>query len=75
MPREIELTITGMTCDHCVRTVTRALQSGPGVLDAKVNYTTGRARVTLEDARTPDLDSLVSLVEEEGYEAQPVLGA
>ena len=31
MAKTIELNITGMTCDHCVRSVTNALKRSPGV--------------------------------------------
>ena len=32
--KRVELPIEGMTCDHCVRTVTGALESVPGVRSA-----------------------------------------
>ena len=39
----IELPIEGMTCDHCVRTVTDALAKVPGVRSAKVSLNERKA--------------------------------
>jgi copper chaperone CopZ len=43
------LQITGMTCDHCVRTVENSLNALPGV-KARVSYVQGQAR--FKDAHT-----------------------
>jgi copper chaperone len=64
----VQLTITGMTCDHCVNAVTGALQGVPGVKEAKVSLDEKSAVVT-GDAVDPA--ALVAAVEEEGYEAVP----
>ena len=60
----IELDVEGMSCNHCVMAVTKALRAVPGVktLDVRV----GHARVEAEDA-TPR-QQLVSAIEEEGFE-------
>jgi copper chaperone CopZ len=41
------LTISGMSCDHCVRRVTRALAAVPGVTVTDVQV--GRARIETSD--------------------------
>jgi copper chaperone len=64
----VQLTITGMTCDHCVNAVTGALQGVPGVTEARVSLDEKLAVVT-GDAVDPA--ALVAAVEEEGYEAVP----
>lgn len=61
------LNITGMTCENCVRFVTQALNSVPGVQSAKVSLAENRAIVEHEGAET---NALISAVQEEGYEAQ-----
>ncbi len=66
MAQTIELTITGMTCDHCVNAVTGALKQVPGVQDAVVSLAEKSARVTGEGL---DAGRLVEAVKEEGYEA------
>jgi len=41
----IELNVQGMTCGGCVKHVTKALQSVPGVNQVSVDLASGRARV------------------------------
>ena len=63
------LKIQGMTCQHCVRSVTQALESQEGVARAEVDLQAGRAQVEYDDARvTPR--ALAHAVAEEGYEAE-----
>jgi copper chaperone len=66
MAQTIELTITGMTCDHCVNAVTGALKGVPGVDEAVVSLAEKSAKVTGKDL---DPAKLVAAVKEEGYEA------
>jgi copper chaperone len=66
MATTIELDITGMTCDHCVRSVTNALKDVPGVSDAVVSLDDKQATVTAESV---DIEALIAAVEEEGYTA------
>lgn len=66
MAQTIELSITGMTCDHCVNSVTGALKDVEGVKDAVVSLDEKRATVTAESV---DIAALIAAVEEEGYEA------
>lgn len=66
MARTIELDVTGMTCDHCVRSVTNALKDVPGVADAIVSLEDKRATVTADEV---DVAKLIEAVEEEGYAA------
>ena len=61
----MDLQVTGMTCEHCVNAVTRALQSVPGVEKVAVNLAGGRARV--EGAADPK--ALVKALDDQGYEA------
>ncbi len=60
------LKIQGMTCNHCVLRVTKALKAVPGVQDAQVNLQKGEAVVTYDDAKTA-ADKLSSAVAEAGY--------
>ena len=52
------LPIAGMTCDHCVATVQKALESVPGVESARVDLAKGRAEV-VGDANESDLSAAV----------------
>ncbi|MEJ2887066.1 heavy metal translocating P-type ATPase [Actinomycetospora aeridis] len=62
----VELAITGMTCASCAARIERRLNKLDGVT-AEVNYATGTASVTHEDA--VDVDGLVTTVEHLGYGA------
>ncbi len=64
MPRTI-LTIEGMTCDHCVQAVGKALASLPGVVEAQVSLPLKQATITYEGEL--DLEATQKAVEEEGY--------
>lgn len=46
-----KLKINGMSCQHCVRTVTDALTELPGVRRAKVNLRKGEAVVHFDAVR------------------------
>jgi len=61
-----KIPIAGMSCDHCVRTVSQALSSVPGVESAKVDLPGARAEVTVEPSRA-DLETLRTAVEAAGY--------
>jgi copper chaperone CopZ len=63
---ELNLTIGGMNCDHCVRHVTRALASVPGVTVKQV--TMGHA--TVEYNGQPEMiPAMVAAVQDAGYRA------
>jgi len=66
MPSTIKLSVTGMTCDHCVQSVTNALKEIPGVSNAVVSLDEKKATVTGDGV---DTAKLIAAVEEEGYEA------
>jgi copper chaperone len=59
-------TVTGMTCGHCVASVTEEVQEIPGVQEVDVVLETGTLTVTGET----DLDdtSVRHAVEEAGYQ-------
>jgi len=63
----IDLGVGKMTCDDCVRTVTDALESVPGVQAAEVSLERRSARVTVD----PPVESerLTAAVRASGYNA------
>lgn len=60
----INLKITGMTCEHCVRAVTKALEGVSGVEKADVTLTPGEAVVHGQASAA----ALIAAVKEEGYD-------
>ena len=62
------LTVTGMSCGHCVSHVKSALEGVEGVTTAEVSLEEGQADLTLS-AEVGD-DALVAAVEAAGYQAE-----
>ena len=60
------LKIDGMSCEHCVKAATNALQAVAGVTSAKVSLKDKSAIVDHEDAVT--LEALKAAVVDAGYE-------
>ena len=58
-------TVTGMTCGHCVASVTEEVSELPGVSDVQVDLASGRVTVT-SDAPL-GADQVRTAVEEAGY--------
>jgi copper chaperone len=58
-------TVTGMTCEHCVASVTEEVQELPGVERVAVSLAAGSLEVTSN--RPLDEDAVRGAVEEAGY--------
>ena len=64
----LTLSISGMTCGHCVASVRRALEAVPGV--AVENVRIGSAELHLSDTETAATTSAaLAAVQEAGYDA------
>ena len=61
-----ELTVVGMTCGHCVASVTEELSAVPGVTDVVVVLETGA--VTVTSAAPLDPAAVRAAVDEAGYD-------
>jgi copper chaperone len=62
----LKLKVEGMTCNHCVMAVKKALLKVPGVEKAEVSLEKGEALVE----GVADPRALIRAVEEEGYKAE-----
>jgi len=73
----VEIPITGMTCEGCVRGVTARLSREPGVEECEIDLDPGRARLRVDLQKT-SRESLEEAVREAGYgagaAAQPPVG-
>lgn len=58
--------VDGMTCSHCVGSVTDQLNQLPGVTGVDVDLTSGQ--VTVESDGTVDDTAVTAAVQEAGYE-------
>ncbi|GAA4839790.1 heavy-metal-associated domain-containing protein [Saccharopolyspora rosea] len=59
-------TVTGMTCEHCARSVTEEISAISGVSDVSVELSTGD--VTVTSSAPIDESDIRAAVEEAGYE-------
>ena len=64
----LEIKITGMSCQHCVRAVRTALESVPGVSEVEVDLEGATARIAGEASQA----DLIHAIQEAGYHAEPV---
>lgn len=67
------LKVTGMTCGHCVRSVSEAIGTLDGVQSADVQLESGRATVLYDEEKVSPRD-MVGAVLEEGYTAEEIQG-
>ncbi|AHF07548.1 heavy metal translocating P-type ATPase [Desulfitobacterium metallireducens] len=65
--QSVELKVLGMTCEHCVRRVTKALESLPGIEKVEVSLAEEKARFNWDSSLT-DRRSIHHAIEEAGYE-------
>jgi copper chaperone CopZ len=66
MSQTTEYTVTGMTCAHCVASVTEEIQEIAGVTDVAVDLASGGVRVT--STHPLATSEVTSAVEEAGYQ-------
>jgi copper chaperone len=63
---QLNLTIEGMSCEHCVRAVKNRLTATPGVSVDEVVI--GSARLRFDPAKT-NVDAIEEAIADEGYTA------
>lgn len=67
--RTLQLRVEGMTCEHCAAVVERSLLHTTGVRSAVVDLKHHRA-VVQYDGQLATPNTIVSAIQEAGYEAQ-----
>jgi Cu2+-exporting ATPase len=67
---EVEVYVDGIRCASCVWLNERVLLRTPGVLAARVNYATHRARIRWDPARA-DLPAVLGRIRAAGYHPKP----
>jgi Cu+-exporting ATPase len=66
--RNVTLKVEGMSCNHCVGRVQKALDATPGVIEAKVDLDNGTA--TVRFGAGTDETALEKAVTDAGYPAK-----
>ncbi len=64
-----KINVYGMTCEHCVNTVTKAISSLNGVDSVNVNLKGEYADVAYDDKST-GIDNIKKAVKEAGYDTE-----
>lgn len=67
-PADVVIPVAGMTCDSCANNVQHAVMALDGVVDARVTFADGKARVHY-DAALVTVDRIVTAITDAGYEA------
>jgi copper ion binding protein len=65
-----EFALQGLSCDHCVARVEKAISALPGVQKVKVNLKKAQGVVKFDDNQTSS-QAIVQAVQTVGYEAIP----
>jgi len=66
---DITLKVSGMSCGHCVKSVTNALEAITGVSDIFVSLKDGTASFKHDPALAP-LETIKTAIIEEGFETE-----
>jgi copper chaperone len=61
-----KIKVKGMTCNHCVMAVTKALSSVDGIKDVKVSLEAGEA--VFEETKPVDMAVVKEKIEKAGFE-------
>jgi len=60
-----KIKVTGMSCKHCVKRVTKAIESIAGIKDVQVDLKSGEA--TFDKPETVSMEEIVKAIKEVGY--------
>jgi copper chaperone len=66
----LRLKVTGMTCGHCVRAVTEAVESVAPGTQVDISLETGALGIAGE----ADAGRVIAAIEDAGYAAEPLAG-
>jgi copper chaperone len=66
----VNLRVTGMTCDHCRGRVEDAVKALAGVYGAYVDLAEGFAEIDYDECKT-NPDSIAEVIRSAGYGAEP----
>ena len=67
--KELDVDIEGMTCESCNLHVEHEIFELPGIVDAKADYSTGKAMVKFDISKV-NQDSIVAAINKTGYKVQ-----
>ncbi len=65
-PQIQEFYVKGMTCEHCVKRVSKAISDLPGVASVSIDLSSGKVQV--ESEQGVDREHLTTVIADAGYE-------
>ena len=71
-PRQIQITVLGMSCPFCAYGVEKKLKKLDGVMELKVELASGLATLVMEDGTDVSNETLRETVKDAGFEAAKV---
>ncbi|MTD31573.1 copper ion binding protein [Planomicrobium sp. YIM 101495] len=67
MTKQIQLQVSGMSCQSCVKSVTESAMALDGVENVDVSLEGGSVEIAFDESKT-DMGSIAEAIEEQGYE-------
>jgi len=61
------INVDGMSCEHCVNAITKAVKALPGIAKVAVDLAAKSVMVEYDSSKTP-LDKIKAEIEEQGYD-------
>jgi len=61
------INVEGMSCEHCVNAITKAVKALPGIAKVAVDLAAKSVMVEYDSSKTP-LDKIKAEIEERGYD-------
>ena len=63
-----KIKVTGMSCEHCVKRVIKAIESIAGIKDVQVDLKSGEA--TFDKPEEMSMNDIVKAIKKTGYEVE-----
>lgn len=67
--QSVVLNVKGMSCDHCVKSIKKAVGDLTGVKDVDVNLETGEVTIEFVSDKT-SIDAIKPVIEDLGYDVE-----
>lgn len=64
---DVTLNVEGMTCNHCKKAVTEAVEKLPGVDKVEVHLETGKVEIHYDNGKVTIAD-MTKAIEDQGYD-------
>jgi copper chaperone len=70
--QNITFKVTGMSCNHCVKTIKESVEGLAGVEEVEVDLESGEVQVGFDSEKVAAMD-IKEEIEEQGYQAEQIV--